>query len=104
MLKTSVHWGVNGTGLTPCLLAGVTSVKYCGTFPKDEPVGDALVVGRTFREDGFTKFVGDPGLAALNYVRASLDPVIKANPHVQYWESPNEPVWSWDDADAGQNM
>lgn len=103
-LKTSVHWGLNGDGLGECLKAGVTSVKYCGAFPRNEPVGNALIIGRTFREDGFAQFVGDPGLAALSYVRASLDPVIKANPHVGYWESPNEPVWSWDDADAGQNM
>lgn len=115
MLKTSVHAGVNPTGLSDILRARVTTVKFCDWFPTvvlpagdrklDVPVGDALTIGRTTKEIGFRRYIDSPASAARGYVEQSLDPVIFANPNIAAWECLNEPnPDGWDEPNAPIQM
>lgn len=114
-LKTSVHAGLNPTGLSDILSAGVTTVKFCDWFPTvvlpagdrklDIPVGDALTIGRTTKEIGFRRYIDSPASAARGYVEKSLDPIMFANPNIQAWECLNEPnPDGWDDRNAPIQM
>lgn len=92
MLKTGPHVGINPTGLSDWLRIGVSLVKYCDYFPRNEPNGGALLIGRSTQDGPWPILTGDPIQNARNFVQQIIKPVFDLNPHILAWESRNEPV------------
>jgi len=100
MLKTSAHFQTGGTGLSRWLQAGVTSVTYAGSYPRNEPVDERTIVGRVMDQRTFRVFSDTPERAAAIYFTDELWPIISANSFIWQWEVLNEPDWKDDDNPA----
>ncbi|MGA9347225.1 MAG: hypothetical protein WBW48_00280, partial [Anaerolineae bacterium] len=78
--------------------AGIAVVKFAGDWgsASDVPEG-VLVIGRLVEEDydaQSQKAAGQTPLEAAQHFLQDQLPTYQSNPHIEYWEGHNEPVWT----------
>jgi hypothetical protein len=98
--KLGPHVLWSAPDLSDYIKAGIAVAKFAGNWAMAQDVPDGvLVIGRlVVKEQDYTaqKQKKDWGQTPLEAVQKFLQdqlPTYQANPHIEYWEGHNEPVW-----------
>lgn len=93
-LKLTAHLMVGGMPHDWIERLGVTALKWHAAFPSEKPPAGIASIGRPVHYVGFSPN-GNPEDSARWYAEHVIDPAIREVPWMEFWESPNEPEWSY---------